>query len=69
MCTLEGKVLNAATLEPVKKAQLTMQKVDAVPSQAGFPTSFGTATDDSGSFAMKDIEPASIASRLRTGAL
>src|SRR5438876_4382254 len=52
-CAIEGQVLNATTGEPVRKVNLTLMRADA----QGPSTTFGTSTDASGKFAMKDLEP------------
>ena len=55
LCTLEGKVVSAATGEPVRKANLILRGTEMGPSS--YPVSYTTTTDASGKFAMKDIEP------------
>ncbi len=57
LCAIEGRVLNAATGEPVKKANLLLRRTDLSPNAVSLPTSYSTATDAGGAFAMKDIEP------------
>jgi hypothetical protein len=54
---IEGQVFSAATGEPVKKANLILRRADVSPSAGNIPTSYSTATDAGGSFAMKDIDP------------
>jgi len=56
-CVIEGKVFSAATGEPVKRANLILRRADISPSTGNMPTSYSTATDAGGSFAMKDIDP------------
>ncbi len=56
LCAIEGQVLNAITGEPVKKANLNLQRTDLTPDIMSMPTSYSTSTDASGKFAMKDIE-------------
>ena len=56
-CTIEGQVFSATTGEPVKKASLILRRADLSPNSGGAPTSYSTATDVGGSFAMKDIDP------------
>ena len=56
-CVIEGQVFSAATGEPVKKANLILRRADVSPSSGNMPTSYSTATDAGGSFAMKDIDP------------
>lgn len=56
-CAVEGKVVNAATGEPLRKANLTMRRADVAMNTTGIPTSYTTSTDDGGQFSMKDIEP------------
>jgi len=53
LCTLEGVVRNAVTGEPLKKANITLMKMD--PRNPGFPST--TSTNPEGKFAMKAIEP------------
>src|SRR5438445_911017 len=57
LCTIQGQVFNAATGEPLKKASLNLQRTDVTPDMMSLPTNYSTATDASGKFAMKDIEP------------
>jgi len=56
LCTIQGQVMNAATGEPVKKANLSLQRTDLTPDVMSMPTSYSTSTDASGKFAMKDTE-------------
>ena len=56
-CVIEGKVFSAATGEPVKKANLILRRADVSPNSGYMPTSYSSATDAGGSFAMKDIDP------------
>jgi protocatechuate 3,4-dioxygenase beta subunit len=56
-CVIDGQVFSAATGEPVKKANLILRRADVSPSSGNMPTSYSTATDAGGSFAMKDIDP------------
>ena len=55
LCTLEGKIVNGATGEPVRKANLILRSAEMAPGS--YPASYTTTTDASGKFAMKDIEP------------
>ncbi len=57
LCAIEGRVLNAATGEPLKKANLTLRRTDVTPNMMTPPTSYGTSTDEGGGFAMKDLDP------------
>ena len=62
LCTLEGRVVDAATGEPVKKASITLNppantKQTALAAGMTIPQIFGTTTDASGRFAMKDVDP------------
>src|ERR1017187_575743 len=57
LCAIQGQVLNNATGEPLKKASLNLQRTDMTPDMMSMPTTYSTATDASGKFAMKDIEP------------
>ena len=57
LCAIQGQVLNAVTGEPLKKANLNLQRTDMTPDVISLPTSYSTSSDASGKFAMKDIEP------------
>ena len=59
LCALEGRVVDAATGEPVRKASLVLNRTDAARSASGLPQSFSTSSDASGGFAMKNLEPGS----------
>lgn len=50
-CAVEGQVVKAATGEPLKKAWLTLRKME------GREPPYGTSTDASGHFVLKEIEP------------
>jgi hypothetical protein len=56
LCTIQGQVFNAATGDPVKKANLNLQRTDMTTEYNSMPVSYTTVTDASGKFAMKDIE-------------
>ena len=56
-CTLEGRVVNAATGEPLNKTSVVLLRADGPKTAAGLPQAFSTATDANGRFAMKDIDP------------
>ena len=56
LCTLHGQVFNVTTGEPVKKANLNLQRVDLTPDIMSMPVSYSTTTDGTGKYAMKDIE-------------
>src|SRR5262249_368718 len=56
-CAIEGQVFSVATGEPVKRATVILRRADLPPGSTGMPTSYTTATDAGGSFAMKDIDP------------
>ena len=65
LCTLQGRVTDAVTGEPVKRAMLVMTRTD-VPKTAGtasLPQAFSTSSDATGRFAMKDLEPGSYSLR------
>ncbi|MGD0496921.1 MAG: carboxypeptidase regulatory-like domain-containing protein [Bryobacteraceae bacterium] len=57
LCALAGRVVNAATNEPVNKVAVTLTRTNPTPGVAGLPRQFGTSSDASGRFAMKDLEP------------
>jgi protocatechuate 3,4-dioxygenase beta subunit len=61
LCALEGRVVDAVTGEPVKKATITLNppanaKQALSAAAATLPQQFGTTTDSSGRFAMKDVD-------------
>lgn len=56
-CFIDGRVINAANAQPVRKARLTLRRTDNPTGGSGIPASYNTASDDQGRFAMKDIEP------------
>ena len=62
-CVLEGKVVSAATGEPVQKANILLRRVDQTPATGGLPNTYSTSSDAGGKFAMK------ISSRASTGSL
>lgn len=47
-CTVSGRIVNAVTGEPLKKAQLTL-------SQMGFDSSYSAATDEGGGFCLAAV--------------
>src|SRR3954470_6492529 len=55
--TVEGRVLNATTGDPVNKANLILRRAEGSAGMGPFPTSYSTTTDAEGKFAMKDIDP------------
>ena len=59
LCTIEGKVVNANTGEPVPKAMLTLRGAEPQRSPASPPPSFSTTSGTDGKFAMKDVPPGS----------
>src|ERR1035437_8819399 len=59
LCSLAGRVLDGVTGEPVKKASVTLSNASPVRTAAGLPQQFGTSSDASGRFAMKDLDPGS----------
>jgi hypothetical protein len=56
LCSIEGQVFNAASGEPVRKANLVLRRVNTGPAAPG-NYSYSTASDAAGKFVMKDIEP------------
>jgi len=50
-CTIDGQVLDAATGDPVKKAEVLLRKVNSQESP------YGAMTDARGHFAIEDVEP------------
>src|SRR5579883_1140689 len=49
-CMVKGRIVNAITGEPVRKAQVTLRNEPA-------DSSVSAATDDSGAYALSDVEP------------
>jgi protocatechuate 3,4-dioxygenase beta subunit len=69
LCPIEGRVVNALTGEPLKKATLSLRNLDPV-SPGTFRPLYSTVSAPDGRFAMKDIEPGSyLLSAERTGFL
>jgi hypothetical protein len=67
-CRLEGKVVSAATGEPVRKATILLRRTDLNPAGGVMPTTYTTTSDAGGKFAMKDIDPGKYRlSVMRTG--
>ena len=56
LCSLDGQVVNAQTGEPLRKANIILNRVEAAPSNNP-PPSYSTTSAEDGHFAMKDIEP------------
>jgi 5-hydroxyisourate hydrolase-like protein (transthyretin family) len=56
-CYIEGRVVNAATGEPVRNARLTLTRQDNPAGGTAMPVGYFTASDGRGQFAMKDIGP------------
>ena len=57
LCSIEGRVLNALTGEPLKKVTLSLRNLDGLP---GMPRPlYSTVSGPDGRFAMKEIEPGS----------
>ncbi len=57
LCFLEGQLTNVATGAAVKKAELTLDRVDLNRTTATVPTTYTTTSDAGGRYAMKDLEP------------
>ena len=52
-CSIEGRVVNAATGEPLRKASISMHRTDPGTQSNGY----GTMTDAAGNFQMRDLDP------------
>jgi protocatechuate 3,4-dioxygenase beta subunit len=66
LCAIEGKVVNATTGEPVRKANLLLQQAERTPT--GYQPPYVTTSDAEGRFSMKDLEPGRYRlSAMRTG--
>lgn len=69
LCSIEGRVVNALTGEPLKKATLSLRNLE-FPSPGKFRPPYSTVSGPDGRFAMKEIEPGSYSlSAERTGFL
>ncbi len=69
LCSIEGRVVNALTGEPLKKAALSLRNLDPV-SPGTLRPLYSTVSGPDGRFGMKDIEPGSyLLSAERTGFL
>ena len=53
-CTVEGKILNSMTGEPLKKAHVTLRRMDSTTFNA---PPYGAVTDAGGHFAIVNIDP------------
>jgi hypothetical protein len=51
-CSIDGRVLNASTEEPVKKADLMLRRADRSPGAGRLPAAYSASTDAGGSFSM-----------------
>jgi protocatechuate 3,4-dioxygenase beta subunit len=68
LCTIEGRVTDAVTGEPVRKATLTLSPTDIPQNVTTPPSSYTTTTDSAGRFAMTALEPGKYRFRVsRTG--
>src|ERR1700682_3257690 len=56
LCSIEGQVFDSASGGPVRKATLVLRRTNTYPAAPG-NYSYSTASDGTGKFAMKDIEP------------
>ncbi len=54
---IAGQVLNAATSEPLRKANLILRRAEPAANSMNLPPTYTTVSDAGGKFAMKDIEP------------
>ena len=67
-CSVEGKVVNAATKEPLKKATVTLRLAGPMQGGPGQVNAYTSTTDASGKFSMVNLEPGSyLAIAARTG--
>src|SRR5579871_4272244 len=57
LATIEGQVVDGVTGSPLRKANLSLRRIDQIPGQTGPLTAYGTTSDAGGKFAMKDLEP------------
>lgn len=57
LATIEGQVVDGVTGSPLRKAILTLRRMDPIPGQLGLLSTYGTTSDTGGKFAMKDLEP------------
>ena len=52
LCAIRGQVFSAANGEPLRQANLTLQRTDPGSDYPSLPATYGTATDASGKFAI-----------------
>ena len=57
LCSIEGQIFNSVSGEPLRKAEIILNRTDVTPDQAGLSSSFGASSDAGGKFSMKGIEP------------
>src|SRR5690349_19216174 len=55
LCALSGRIVNASTGEPIRRASIILMRADPTPGEP--PLAYSTASDSQGAFAMKDVEP------------
>src|ERR1035438_8383235 len=56
-CAISGQVSNAATGEPVRRALVSLRRIDMSPGTTTIQVSHTAATDAAGQFAMAGIAP------------
>ncbi len=57
LCSLSGQVVNAITAEPVRRALLTLRRIDSSPAVTNIRVTNAITTDAAGRFAIAGIEP------------
>src|SRR5262245_50853924 len=66
--SIEGQVFHSVTGEPLNKASLTLTRADQMPGPNGPPKSYATASDGTGRFLIREVEPGRYRLRaMRTG--
>src|SRR4051794_509638 len=57
LCSLSGTVVNAITAEPVRRALLTLRRIDSSPGVTNISVTDTVATDSAGHFSISAIQP------------
>src|SRR5437016_2703324 len=57
LSTIEGRVLNASTGEPVGKVSLLLMRADSTQASYDFTRSYTASSDAAGKFAIRNIDP------------
>src|SRR5947209_8088579 len=58
-CTISGQVVNAATSEPLRRALVSLRRVDSSPGTTNIRLTNAATSDSAGRFTFTGIEPGS----------